>query len=99
VVLVGDLNSNKNEKKPEDRPAFQAIEKAGIRVRQTSRQTCCLNDDLKTGVRDHTVDFVMTKPKLKLVRSGLLGVGLKTPAGTEAADHAGVFSTLVIPGG
>ncbi len=37
--------------------------------------------------------------ELKLVRSGLLGAGPKTPAGTEAADHAGVFSTPVIPGG
>lgn len=97
VILVGDLNSNKNEKKPEDRPAFQAIEGAGFRVTQTKKQTCCLNDDLKTGVRDHTVDFVMTKPKLKLLKSDLLGVGPKTPAGTEAADHAGVFSSLLFP--
>jgi endonuclease/exonuclease/phosphatase family metal-dependent hydrolase len=94
IILVGDLNSNANAAQPVDRPAFNTIRRAGFVVRQTRRQTCCLRDDLKTGVRDHTVDFVMSKPRLPLLRSGLTGTRERTSAGTQAADHAGVWATL-----
>lgn len=97
ALLTGDLNSNKNLPVAADREAFAAVAKAGFVVRQTSKQTCCLNDDLKTGVRDHTVDFVMSKPKLKLLKSGLVGLTDMTPAGTQISDHAGVWSTLLVP--
>ena len=97
LIMTGDLNSNANLEDPADRPPFVAVRRAGLVVAQTSRQTCCLNDDLKTGVRDHTVDFIMTKPRMKVVRSGLTGTRATTSAGTQAADHAGVWSTLLVP--
>jgi endonuclease/exonuclease/phosphatase family metal-dependent hydrolase len=95
TVLVGDLNSGPALPKPEDRPPYQAIAKAGFKEARTSKRQCCFNDDLKSGSWDHIVDHIMAKPKLKLVRSFITGLEL-TAGGLHPSDHGGVVSVLRI---
>jgi endonuclease/exonuclease/phosphatase family metal-dependent hydrolase len=93
TILVGDLNSGPTLPKAEDRPPYQAIAKAGFRQARTPKFSCCFNDlKLNTGW-DHNVDWILTKPKLKLVRSFITGME-KTPTGVHPADHGGVVSVL-----
>lgn len=93
TVLVGDLNSGPNLPKPEDRPPFRAIAKAGFKDRRTSKPQCCFDDGLKGGKWDHIVDHIMSKPKLKLVKSYVTGRET-TPGGLHPSDHGGVVSVL-----
>jgi endonuclease/exonuclease/phosphatase family metal-dependent hydrolase len=93
TILVGDLNSGPDLEKPEDRPPYAAIAKAGFKPARTKREQCCFNDDLKTGDWDHIVDWVLTKPKIRLVRSFVTGL-TKTPSGLYPSDHGGVVSVL-----
>ena len=95
TVLVGDLNSGPNLAKPEDRPPYRAIAKAGFKEARTSKPQCCFNDDLKSGKWDHIVDHIMAKPKLKLVRSFVTGLAV-TAGGLHPSDHGGVVSVLRI---
>jgi endonuclease/exonuclease/phosphatase family metal-dependent hydrolase len=93
TVLVGDLNSGPKLPKPEDRPPFLAIAKAGFKDERTSTPNCCFNDGLNGGTWDHIVDHIMAKPKMKLVRSFVTGMET-TAAGLHPSDHGGVVSTL-----
>jgi endonuclease/exonuclease/phosphatase family metal-dependent hydrolase len=93
TVLVGDLNSGPNLPKPEDRPPFQAIAKAGFKDRRTPKPQCCFDDGLNGGTWDHVVDHIMSKPKLKLVKSFITGLET-TPGGLHPSDHGGVVSVL-----
>jgi endonuclease/exonuclease/phosphatase family metal-dependent hydrolase len=93
TVLVGDLNSGPDLEKPEDRPPYAAIARAGFKPARTKTPQCCWNDDLVSGEWDHIVDWILTKPKVKLVRSFVTGKE-KTPGGRYPADHGGVVSVL-----
>ncbi len=93
TVLVGDLNSGPKLPKPEDRPPFLAIAKAGFKDERTSKPQCCFNDNLTSGTWDHIVDHIMAKPKMKLVRSFVTGMET-TAAGLHPSDHGGVVSVL-----
>jgi endonuclease/exonuclease/phosphatase family metal-dependent hydrolase len=93
TILIGDLNSGPTLPKPEDRPPYQAIAKAGFKPARTAAFSCCF-DDLKLDAGwDHNVDWILTKPKLKLVRSFITGKE-KTPGGVHPSDHGGVVSVL-----
>lgn len=93
TILIGDLNSGPKLPKPEDRPPYQAIAKAGFKEERTPKFSCCFNDlSDKTGW-DHNVDHIMAKPKLTLVRSFITG-SETTPAGIHPSDHGGVVSVL-----
>lgn len=93
TVLVGDLNSGPKLPKPEDRPPYQAIAGAGFKEARTATEQCCFADDLRSGAWDHIVDHVMTRPKVKLVRSFVTGLAT-TPGGRHPSDHGGVVSVL-----
>lgn len=93
TVLVGDLNSGPKLPKPEDRPPYLAIAKAGFKEARTSKPQCCFNDDLMSGTWDHIVDHIMTRPKVKLVRSFVTGLEV-TAGGLHPSDHGGVVSVL-----
>lgn len=95
VVLVGDLNSGPKLPKPEDRPPYLAIARAGLVEARTSKFSCCV-DDLHSGAWDHNVDHIMTRPKVRLVRSYLTGRE-KTASGQFPSDHGGVVSVLALP--
>ena len=93
TILVGDLNSGPKLPKPEDRPPYQAIARAGFKEARTPTPQCCFNDDLVSGRWDHIVDHIMVRPKVKLVRSFVTG-NEKTPGGRRPSDHGGVVSVL-----
>jgi endonuclease/exonuclease/phosphatase family metal-dependent hydrolase len=95
TVLVGDLNSGPDLPKPEDRPPYAAIAKAGFKPARTPKKQCCFDDDLVNGTWDHIVDWVLTKPKVKLVRSFVTGTET-TANGRHPSDHGGVVSVLRI---
>ena len=93
TVLVGDLNSGPDLASPADRPPYKAIAAAGFTPERTSKDSCCFGDSLNAGGWDHNVDWIMAKPKVKLVRSSLTGTET-TAAGVHPSDHGGVVSTL-----
>jgi endonuclease/exonuclease/phosphatase family metal-dependent hydrolase len=94
-VLVGDLNSGPKLKDKGDRPPYVAIAKAGFRPARTKTKQCCFNDDLRSGKWDHIVDWVLTRPKVRLVKSFVTGHE-RTSGGAAASDHGGVVSVLRI---
>jgi endonuclease/exonuclease/phosphatase family metal-dependent hydrolase len=93
TILVGDLNSGPTLPKPEDRPPYQAIAKAGFKPARTGAFSCCFHDLKLDAGWDHNVDWILTKPKLKLVRSFITGKE-KTAGGVHPSDHGGVVSVL-----
>jgi endonuclease/exonuclease/phosphatase family metal-dependent hydrolase len=93
TILIGDLNSGPNLPKPEDRPPYQAIAKAGFKEERTAKFSCCFNDLTDNTGWDHNVDHIMAKPRLKLVRSFVTG-SEKTRGGVHPSDHGGVVSIL-----
>jgi endonuclease/exonuclease/phosphatase family metal-dependent hydrolase len=93
TILVGDLNSGPDLANEDDRPPYAAIAKAGFKPARTKKPQCCFNDDLVSGDWDHIVDWVLTNPKVKLVRSFVTGTE-RTPGGRAPSDHGGVVSVL-----
>jgi endonuclease/exonuclease/phosphatase family metal-dependent hydrolase len=93
TILVGDLNSGPALAAPADRPPYQAIAAAGFKPRRTAKSSCCFNDLAKDDGWDHNVDWIMSKPGLKLLRSSITGMG-KTAGGLHPSDHGGVVSVL-----
>jgi hypothetical protein len=100
VVLVGDLNSgiarHNEPEQPGDDLAFKAL--AGFGMHDNGAVQSCCYDDLfdATAVFDHTVDHVLTKPRLKTKRSFVTGhdASERTPSGLWPSDHGGVVSRL-----
>jgi endonuclease/exonuclease/phosphatase family metal-dependent hydrolase len=104
VILVGDLNSDtKTEVKPGDGQAYRVLTKAGFRERAASKPNgCCIETsyDLKSGSSgemNHKVDHVMTNApqKFKLISSAVTGRTMAN--GYWDSDHAGLFSSLLMP--
>jgi endonuclease/exonuclease/phosphatase family metal-dependent hydrolase len=94
TILVGDLNSGPTLAKPEDRPPYLAIAAAGFKPERTAKNSCCVDAlDGSKGKWDHNVDWIMAKPKVKLVRSYTTGRE-KTKGGLMPSDHGGVVSIL-----
>ena len=93
TILIGDLNSGPKLPKPEDRPPYLAIAKAGFKEERTPKFSCCFNELTDKTGWDHNVDHIMAKPALKLVRSFITG-SETTPAGVHPSDHGGVVSVL-----
>jgi endonuclease/exonuclease/phosphatase family metal-dependent hydrolase len=93
TILIGDLNSGPKLSKPEDRPPYLAIAKAGFKEERTPKFSCCFNDLTDKTGWDHNVDHIMAKPRRKLVRSFITG-SETTPAGVHPSDHGGVVSVL-----
>jgi endonuclease/exonuclease/phosphatase family metal-dependent hydrolase len=96
TILVGDINSGPDLPKAEDRPPYAAIAAAGFKPRRATPHACCLDTLTGGGAFDHDVDWIMTKPGLKLVRSSVTGRKERTAGGNAASDHAGVVSVLRI---
>jgi endonuclease/exonuclease/phosphatase family metal-dependent hydrolase len=93
TVLVGDLNSGPRLADPGDRPPYDAIAKAGFKPRRSAKDSCCFKDLAKNAGWDHNVDWIMTKPGLKLISSTLTGRE-RTKSGVHPSDHGGVVSVL-----
>jgi endonuclease/exonuclease/phosphatase family metal-dependent hydrolase len=93
TILVGDLNSGPILSDAGDRPPYQAIAKAGFKPRRSATNSCCFNDLAKNAGWDHNVDWIMTRPGVKLVKSTVTGRE-KTRSGLHPSDHGGVVSVL-----
>jgi len=95
TILVGDLNSGDAKDHEPEQPGDQAIAAAGFKPRRSKVDSCCFNTLNGNTGWDHNVDWIMAKPKVKLVRSSLTGTETtKLPEGLLASDHGGVVSTL-----
>jgi endonuclease/exonuclease/phosphatase family metal-dependent hydrolase len=94
TILAGDLNSGPTLPAAADRPPYEAIAAAGFRPYRTAKHSCCF-DDIATGAGGwtHNVDWIMARPKVKLVRSYVTGRE-RTKGGVYPSDHGGVVSVL-----
>lgn len=95
TILVGDLNSGPVLSNPDDRLAYSVLSKAGFKPFRTAKPSCCFGDANSPAEWDHNVDWIMAKPKVKLLSSSLTGLE-KTASGQYPSDHGGVISTLRI---
>jgi endonuclease/exonuclease/phosphatase family metal-dependent hydrolase len=93
TILAGDLNSGPILENPDDRLAYAVLARAGFKPERTAKNTCCFGDANSPSEWDHNVDWIMAKPKVKLVRSALTGLE-RTATGQYPSDHGGVVSTL-----
>jgi endonuclease/exonuclease/phosphatase family metal-dependent hydrolase len=93
TILLGDLNSGPTLPKPEDRPPYQVIAHAGFKPLRTPKFSCCFNELTGNTGWDHNVDWILSKPKLTLIRSFITG-SETTAAGVHPSDHGGVVSVL-----
>jgi len=91
TILVGDFNSQPSDPAPN---AFQSAIKAGFKNTLPKRSTCCFAEDLHntTDHLDQWIDHVLVRPKVKVVKSGI--VGTKQIGGIFPSDHAGITATL-----
>lgn len=102
VILVGDINSGTEARHNihgTDQLAFQALLDFGM-TDNGAVQSCCYSDLFDpTGVFDHTVDHVLTKPALRTHDAYVTGndPSERTPSGLWPSDHGGVVSTVHIP--
>jgi Endonuclease/Exonuclease/phosphatase family len=100
VILVGDLNSgiarHNEPEQPGDDLAFKAL--AGFGMHDNGAVQSCCYDSLfdPASVFDHTVDHVLTKPRLVTKRATVTGDDAqeRTASGLWPSDHGGVVSTL-----
>jgi endonuclease/exonuclease/phosphatase family metal-dependent hydrolase len=96
TILLGDLNSGPTLSNPADRPPYKAIAAAGFKPRRTGKFSCCFDDLAKNAGWNHNVDWIMSKPGMKLVRSSITGRE-KTASGLHPSDHGGVVTVLAVP--
>jgi len=104
VILVGDLNSgiarHNEPEKPGDDLAFRALADFGMND-NGAIQSCCYDSVFDAnGVFDHTVDHVLTKPRLKTLRAFVTGDDPeeRTRSQLWPSDHGGVVSRLRLRG-
>jgi endonuclease/exonuclease/phosphatase family metal-dependent hydrolase len=109
VVLVGDLNSGTTKRHnigrpelghdPDDPLAFAVFRKAEFKD-NGAVQSCCYRNMFDGSLKfTHTVDHVLTRPRLKTADAFVTGddPGERTPSGLWPSDHGGVVSTLRFP--
>jgi endonuclease/exonuclease/phosphatase family metal-dependent hydrolase len=99
VVLLGDLNSDDDSVRGNDRLAYGVVTNAGFVSRSTSAPSCCYQSptlDDPSEKLDHQVDHILVNdPGIKLVRSYVTGTDpRKRIGGLWPSDHGGVVSTL-----
>lgn len=100
VILVGDLNSgiarHNEPERPGDDLAFKALAAFGMHD-NGAVQTCCYDNLFDpAAILDHTVDHVLSKPRLATVKASVTGKDpqQRTASGLWPSDHGGVVSTL-----
>ena len=103
-ILVGDFNSDPKDPAASDvegmdqgSDAYIGALDAGFANPLRRRLTCCFNEDLTTTTDPlkSWIDQVIARPKLKAVKSGIVGARLSDRAGgLYPSDHAGIWATL-----
>ncbi len=101
AILVGDLNSDDDTVKGDDRLAYNALKSAGLKDRGTQDPlSCCIKSSILTdnfGKKsdfDHYIDHIMTNRKNRVKKLNAAVTGRKPANGYWDSDHAGVFSKL-----
>jgi endonuclease/exonuclease/phosphatase family metal-dependent hydrolase len=100
VILVGDLNSgiarHNEPEQPGDDLAFRALVDFGMND-NGAVQSCCYDNLFDPAASfDHTVDHVLTRPRLRTRRAFVTGNDSdeRTASGLWPSDHGGVVSRL-----
>jgi hypothetical protein len=100
VIMVGDLNSgiarHNEPERPGDDLAFKALAAFGMHD-NGAVQSCCYDSLFDpNAIFDHTVDHVLSKPRLATTKSFVTGHDpqQRTASGLWPSDHGGVVSTL-----
>jgi endonuclease/exonuclease/phosphatase family metal-dependent hydrolase len=107
LIFLGDINSGGPKDKvgtgfttAGDEGAYNALVNDFGMTNLGTRQTCCYPDVFDSIIGeyrfDHTVDHVMTKPKLKQLDAYVTGddPNVSGPGGIVSSDHGGVVSRL-----
>ena len=102
-ILVGDFNSdpkdvgNDTRGTQRDPNAYATALDDGFFNPLPRRETCCFAEDLTltTDKLDSWIDHIIVRPKIKSVKSGIVGNRLSDRVGgLWPSDHAGIWSTL-----
>ena len=100
IILVGDLNSgiarHNEPERPGDDLAFKALAAFGMHD-NGAVQSCCYDSLFDpAAIFDHTVDHVLSKPRLTTTKASVTGNDprQRTASGLWPSDHGGVVSTL-----
>ena len=100
VILVGDLNSgiarHNEPEQPGDDLAFKALVGFGLHD-NGAVQSCCYDSLFDpNAIFDHTVDHVLSKPRLATLKATVTGNDprQRTATGLWPSDHGGVVSRL-----
>jgi endonuclease/exonuclease/phosphatase family metal-dependent hydrolase len=104
VILVGDLNSDKETVSFPDTLAYETLLGAGMVERSTNDPLgCCLNSSFlevgKGGLPgdfNHQVDHIMTRDPQKVTLRSSSVTGLQPLNNFWDSDHAGLFSSLTV---
>ena len=101
TILVGDFNSDPktagSDRGASRTPsAYGTALDAGFFNLLPRRETCCEPEDLhKTGKLDQWIDHIIVRPKLRVVRSSIVGNRTSDRVGgLWPSDHAGIAATL-----
>jgi endonuclease/exonuclease/phosphatase family metal-dependent hydrolase len=104
VILVGDLNSDKETVSFPDTLAYETLLGAGMVERSTNDPLgCCLQTSLlevgkggNVSQFDHQVDHIMTRDPQKVTLRNSTVTGLQPVNNFWDSDHAGLFSSLSV---
>jgi hypothetical protein len=97
TILVGDFNSDPKDAGNGTPNAFSTAIGAGFSNPLKRRETCCFSEDLTqtTDKLDSWIDHVVVRPKIKSVKSGIVGNRTSDRVGgLWPSDHAGIWTTL-----
>lgn len=103
VILIGDLNSDHKTTPGPDALAYDALIKAGLRERATTKpHTCCIASGILTdnfgslGDFTESIDHVMTNAPKQIKLKSASVTGRVPQNGFWDSDHAGMFSSLLV---
>jgi endonuclease/exonuclease/phosphatase family metal-dependent hydrolase len=105
IILVGDFNSDPNGTESPS-SAFDVIMGFGFADSWPRRFgpgfSCCTDNsdlsDTTANAFDHRIDLILSKPRLKALRGGVVGDETSDRSGgLWPSDHAGVVLTLRLP--
>ena len=109
VVFSGDFNATADSSQDPTFATYQAVINSGFRDAWLQKHapgpgfTCCQAPSLAiaTSMLNHRIDLILDRGRFGITDIHLIGDKLsdRTASGLWPSDHAGVVTTLEIPGG